>query len=374
MSQIVVTPVSTRRERRQFLSLPWRLYQSDPNWVPPIRMDQEEMVGYRDHPFYKRNRVQTFLAYRNGEVCGRVAAILNYDHIECHADGRGFFGFFECVEDQATANALLDAVKAWLAEKDIFALRGPMNPGINYVPGMLVEGFDSPPTIMMAYNPPYYPRLVENFGFRKVQDLYAYYGDKNMLPRSSEKHGPISQQIVERFNVRVRALDRSRFVEDVEAFIDIYNRSMARHWGFTPMSRDEVRHMAHGLRWLLVPELAVAAEVDGKLVGAAFGLLDYNPRIKKIDGRLFPFGFFRLLWNRRRIKKIRLVAANVLPEYQLMGIGLVLLRAMVPLGVDWGLEECEYSWVAESNTLSRGSLEKGGAKRLKTYRIYDWDG
>jgi GNAT superfamily N-acetyltransferase len=330
------------------------------------------MVGYHHHPFYDRNTAQTFLAERAGRVVGRVAAILNQDHIDTYGERRGFFGFFESEDDPETAHALLDAVRGWCADRDVHALRGPMNPGINYVPGMLVEGFDMPPTILMAYNPPFYPRLIEGYGFRKVHDLFAYHGVKSMLPASTAKLGPISDQIIERFGVRVRTLDRSRFTEDVEAFVDIYNRSMVKHWGFTPLSKAEIRHMARDLRWLLVPELAVTAEIDGRLVGAAFGLLDYNPRIKAIDGRLFPFGLVRLLWNRRAIKKIRLMAANVLPEYQMMGIGLVLLRAIVPLAEKWGLEECEYSWVAESNTLSRGSLEKGGATRQKTYRIYDW--
>jgi GNAT superfamily N-acetyltransferase len=191
------------------------------------------------------------------------------------------------------------------------------------------------------------------------------------LPASTAKHGPIAQQIVERYNIRLRTLDRSRFLEDVIAFINVYNRSMARHWGFSPMSDEEVRHLAKGLRWLIVPELTAAAEIDGQLVGAVFGMLDYNPRIRKTNGRLFPFGFVRLLWNRRAIKRIRLVSTNVIPEYQLLGVGLVLMRALVPKGLEWGLEEVEYSWVAESNALSRGSLEKGGAKRLKTFRIYD---
>jgi GNAT superfamily N-acetyltransferase len=137
------------------------------------------------------------------------------------------------------------------------------------------------------------------------------------------------------------------------------------------MSAEEVRHLAKGLRWLIVPELTAIAEVDGQMVGAVFGMLDYNPRIRKIDGRLFPFGFVRLLWNRRVIRRIRLVSTNVIPEYQLLGVGLVLLRALVPKGLAWGLDEVEYSWVAESNALSRGSLEKGGAKRLKTFRVYD---
>ena len=370
-ADLIVQPVATRRQRKLFLEFPWKLYRDDPNWIPPLRVDQEELVGYRRHPFYRRNQVQTFLAFRGHEVVGRIAAILNRVHVEYQNDPRGFFGFFECTDDQEAAAGLLDAVRSWLADRDLRALRGPMNPGINYTLGTLVEGFDSPPTFMMTYNPPYYDRLLEGCGLRKAQDLYAYFGFLDMLPASTAKHGPIAEQIVEHLNIKLRTLDRSRFVEDVEAFLGVYNRSMVKHWSFSPMSPEEIRHIAKGLRWLIVPELTAAAEIDGQLVGAVFGMLDYNPRIRRIDGRLFPFGFVRLLWNRRAIKRVRLVSTNVIPEYQLMGVGLVLMRALVPRGLDWGLKEAEFSWVAESNPLSRGSLEKGGARRLKSYRVYD---
>ena len=373
MTDLVVQPVSTRKQRRRFLGFPWTLYRDDPNWVPPLRMDQKELVGYRHHPFYEKNRVQTFLATRGGEVCGRIAAILNRAHVEIHKEPRGFFGFFECTDDQDVANALFDAARAWLAEQGLTSMRGPMSPGINYVLGTLVEGFDSPPTFMMTYNPPYYPRLIEGYGFRKSQDLYAFWGNRQMLPASMEKHWPIADRIIERYNVKVRELDRSRFRADVETFLEVYNRSMAGHWSFVPMSPAEVRHAAGSLQWLIVPEMAVAAEIDGKPVGAVFCLPDYNPRIKKIDGRLFPLGFLRLLWNKRAIKRVRVLAANVLPEYHLHGIALVLLKELVPMNVDCGCEEVEFSWIAESNAHSRGALEKGGAKRIKTYRVYDLD-
>lgn len=372
MNNVTVLEVSTRSQQKEFLEFPWKLYRGDPNWVPPLRLNQKEMVGYRRHPFYAQNEVQTFLAYRGGEVCGRIAAIVNHGHIERYSEQLGFFGFFESIDDQEVADRLLGAVKQWLAQRDIAAIRGPTNPSLNYELGLLVEGFDSPPTFMMTYNPPYYARLLTNCGFAKVQDLYAYWGHVDMLPAIHEKLDPISQQIVERYNIRLRHLDRNRFQEDVEAFLDIYNRSLVSTWGFVPMSAAEVRHMAKGLRYLIVPELALGAEIDGRLVGAVFGLPDYNPRIKRIDGRLFPFGFVRLLRNKRAIKRIRLISTNVLPEYQRMGVGMVLLGGLVPLTMEWGIEEAEFSWVLESNYLSRGSLEKGGAELSKTYRLYDF--
>ncbi|MGA2620937.1 MAG: GNAT family N-acetyltransferase [Thermoguttaceae bacterium] len=371
MAEITVRRVSTRRQRRDFLTLPWTLYRDDPHWIPPLRDTQKEGVGYRSNPFYDRNRIQTFVAYRDGQACGRIGAILNYGHIERYQDLRGFFGFFESVEDQAVADALFDAARDWLAGQGIYKLRGPTNPSLNYEVGLLVDGFDSSPTFMMTYNPPYYARLYESYGFRKAQDLYAFWGHISMLPKVADKLAPVAQQIVERYKALVRPLDPSRFIEEVKTFLSIYNRSLTNTWGFVPMSDREMTHIAKGLQHLIVPELAILLEVDGRPVGATFGLLDYNPRIKEIDGRLFPFGFIHLLRNKRQIKRIRLISTNVLPEFQLHGLGMVLLAGVVPKALEWGMEEAEFSWVLESNNLSRGALQKGGAKITKTYRVYD---
>ena len=374
MSELVVRRVSTRRERKQFLDFPWALYRNDPNWIPPLRGNQKEMVGYSRNPFYDSNLIQTFLAYRDGEVCGRIGAVLNYGHIERYDDLRGFFGFFESVDDQEVANALFEAARGWFADQGITKLRGPANPSLNYEVGLLVDGFDSPPTFMMTYNPAYYARLYENYGLRKAQDMYAFWGHISMLPKIAEKLKPLCEQIIERYNVRVRTLDTSRFIEDVKMFLSIYNRSLTNTWGFVPMSDREMEHLAKGLQLLMVPELAVVVEVDGRPVGAAFGLLDYNPRIRDINGRLFPFGFIHLLRNKHKIPKIRVISTNVLPEYQLQGLGMVLMQGFVPKAMEWGLQEAEFSWVLESNSLSRGALQKGGAKLTKTYRVYDLDG
>jgi len=181
----------------------------------------------------------------------------------------------------------------------------------------------------------------------------------------------VGDQIIERLHIRLRPLDKSRYLEDVETFLSVYNRALSNTWGFVPMSKAEVRHVAKGLQWLMVPELSIAAEIDGEVIGAVFGLPDYNPRIRRIDGRLFPFGMLRLLRNKRQIKRVRLVSTNVIPEYQLWGVGLALMHGLVLHGIQWGLGEAEFSWVLESNALSRGSLEKGGAKLVKTWRLYD---
>lgn len=372
MADLLIKAVSSRRERKQFLELPWELYRGDPNWIPPLRMDQKELVNYKKHPFYEKNRIQTFLAYRGKEVVGRIAAILNQGHLDRYNDQRGFFGFFECRDDQEAANGLFDAVRAWFAEQGIPNVRGPANPSLNYTVGTLVEGFDTPPTFMMTYNPPYHEKLILGAGFQKSQDLYAYWGEVEMLPKMEAKLKPIALKIIEHLGLKLRSMDRKHFNDDVMQFLNIYNRALTNTWGFVPLSDAEVRHMATGLRFLIIPELTVGAELDGKLIGISFCMPDYNPRIKQIDGRLFPFGFLRLLWNRRNIKHVRLISTNVLPEYQYQGVGLALMYALVPPAMAFGIRGAEFSWVLESNALSRGSLEKGGAIRTKTYRVYDW--
>jgi hypothetical protein len=372
MANLEIKEVTTRGERKQFLHLPWQLYRDDPNWVPPLRRNQKEMVNFAKHPFYVENEIQTFLAFRDGQPCGRVAAIINHAHNERYSEKRGFFGFFESVDDQEVASALFDAVCDWLAERRIDAVRGPCNPSLNYEVGLLIDGFDTPPTFMMTYNPPYYEQLVEGFGFRKTQDLYAFTAHIDMLANLDEKLSFIVEESKRRFKITTRRLDKSRFRKEIRTFLRIYNQSLDRTWGYVPLTDLEVDHLANGLRYLLVPEMTSAAEIEGEAIGACFGILDYNPRIKAIDGRLFPFGFLRLLWNRRAIRRVRMVSTNVIPEYQMMGVGVVVLARILHDALDWGMEEGEFSWVLESNHLSRASLERGGAKRAKTYRLYDY--
>ena len=371
MSELVIKPVSSRREQKQFLELPWKLYQGDEFWVPPLRVHQRQMVNYRKHPFYQDAEIQTFLALRGGETCGRIAAIVNHAHNRRHDEQRGFFGFFESTDDKQVAHGLFDVARQWLGERGMTSIRGPANPSLNYECGLLIDGFEDSPFFMMTYNPPFYQQLVEEYGFEKSQDLYAYLGHVSQLDTLDEKLVFITRKAKEEFNVDIRPISRKHFNRDVRVFLDIYNSSMAGTWGFVPLSEAEIQEQASSLRYLIEPELALMAEVEGKPIGAVFGLLDYNTRIKEIDGKLLPFGFLKLLRKRDQIKRFRMISTNVVPEYQRWGIGLVLLAGLIPKVLAWGLEDAEFSWVLETNNLSRKSLEKGGTKRSKTYRIYD---
>ncbi len=372
-SPISIVPVTNSSQQRAFIQFAWSLYEGDPNWVPPLRMIIKQLLNYKPHPFYENGEIQTFLAMSNGRVVGRIAAIVDGYHNDFHNEKRGMFGFFECIDDQEVANQLFDAAKEWFAQRDIVQMRGPANPSQNYEWGLLIDGFDSPPTFMMTYNKPYYGKLIENYGFQKAQDMYAFSGNLEMIDQLDPKMMFIVKEAQKRFNVDVRPFNPKNFLKDVESFLHVYNAALPGQWGFTPMSEGELRATSRSLKHLIVPEMTSIAEVEGRAVGVVFGLLDYNPLIKEMDGRLFPFGYFKLLWKRKKIKRLRLVSTNVLPEYQRWGLGLVLMARMFPDGLEWGISDAEFSWVLESNKLSRGTLERGGAKRSKTYRIYDYE-
>ena len=373
-SRTTVFPVSTASQQRAFIDFVWTHYKGDENWVPPLRASIKQLLNYKKHPFYDNAEIQTFLAMSDGQVVGRIAAIVDGWHNEYHNEKRGMFGFFECIEDQEIADQLFSAVREWLADRDIVKMRGPANPSQNYEWGLLVEGFDMPPTFLMTYNKPYYGSLIENCGFQKSQDMYTFCGHLEMLKSLDPKLDFIAEEAQRRFNFKLRNLSRKNFEKDVESFLGIYNAALPGQWGFTPMSDGELSASARGLKRLIIPELTAIAEVDDRPVGAVFGLLDYNPLIKEIDGRLFPFGFLKILLKRKQMTRIRLVSTNVLPEYQMWGLGLVLLTFLVPYGLDYGvLRTAEFSWVLESNKLSRGTLERGGALREKTHRIYDYE-
>lgn len=372
MSSISVIPVSTKAQQKAFVNFVWGHYEGDPNWVPPLIHNAHELLNYRKHPFYDTAECQTFLAMEGDKIVGRIAAIIDHHHNEHHNEKRGMFGFFECTDDQAVANALFDAAKNWFGDNGISLMRGPANPSQNYEWGMLVEGFHSPPTFLMTYNKPYYDKLVKGYGFEQSQDLYAYNAEVGLLDSIDPKLMFVAEEATRRFNVKVRPISKKEFAKDVGIFLRIYNSALLAQWGFTPMSESELSATATNLKFLIATEMTSVAEVDGKAVGIVFGLLDYNPLIKKINGKLYPFGWLRLLFGRRKLKRVRLMSTNVSPEYQRWGLGVVLMSRMVPEVLKWGIEEGEFSWVLESNKLSRGTLERSGLSSDKTFRIYDY--
>ena len=366
-----VSRVNGSKDQSEFLNLAWRIYKDDPNWVPPLRLNIMELVGFRKHPFYDNATIENFLVRKAGLVVGRISAIVNHGHNQRFEEKRGFFGFFECLDDQQAANALFAAACKHLVSQGMTDVRGPCNPGLNYEVALLVDGFDTPPTFMMTYNPPYYEKLIVSCGFAKCEDCYAYEGVVAEIANLDPKLTFVVTELKRRFNVKVRRFNLKRFTEEVNLFLNIYNKSLVATWGFVPLSPAEVAHQAKGLRHLLVPELTTVIEVDGKPIGSGLALLDFNPVIKQINGRLFPFGFIKLMLSKRKLKRVRLMSTNVLPEFQRWGFGLLALERMLPDILKMGITHGEFSWVLESNHLSRSSLERGGVRRAKTYRFYD---
>jgi hypothetical protein len=365
------SPVNGWFDRRAFLKLERELYAGDPNWVTPLWAERKQLCGFKSHPFYNDAESQAFLARKNGQVVGRILAIVNHAHNRNHKEQYGFFGFFECIDDVQAARCLFDAAADWLREKGMTDVRGPVNPSLNYECGLLIDGFDTPPTFLITYNHAYYGDLVEACGFEKCQDMYCYDANLDDLATLDPKLKFVIEEATKRFKVECRPIDRSRFDEDVQSFLKIYNQSLQSTWGYVPMSDEELVHQAKQLKLLIVPELTSIAEIDGKPVGAGFGLLDFNQLLINMNGHLLPFGWLKLLMGKKKINRLRLVSTNVLPEYQKWGLGLVTLARILPDALEFGIQTGEFSWVLESNSLSRGTIERGGARKMKTQRIYD---
>ena len=353
------------------MKLERELYAQDPNWVTPLWGERKQLCGFGSHPFYDDAESQAFLARKEGRVVGRVLAIVNHAHNRQHNETRGFFGFFECIDDVDVSRCLFDSAAQWLRDKGMTDIRGPVNPSLNYECGLLVDGFDTPPTFLISYNKSYYGDLVEASDFEKCQDMFCYDSTIEDLDDLDPKLKFVIDEATRRFKVNCRPIDRSRFQEDVQVFLKIYNQSLQQTWGYVPMSNEELVHQAKQLKLLIVPELTSIAEIDGQPVGAGFGLLDYNQILKTMNGHLLPFGWLKLMTGKKKIDRLRLVSTNVLPEYQRWGLGLVTLARVLPDAIEYGIRTGEFSWVLESNTLSRGTIERGGAKKMKTQRIYD---
>ncbi len=338
-----------------------------------LRSFEKELLGFKHHPFYDNAEIQTFIAMEDNKCVGRIASIVDHAHNATYSEKRGMFGFFECVDDEETAAALFEAAFSWLREKGMDCVRGPNSPSLNHqFAGCLTNAFDRPPTFMMPYNMSYYPKLIESQGFVKSQDLLAFWAKTGMLSNLNPKLKLAVDYAETRFpNMVVRRGNTKNLKADLESFVRLYNEGLRATWGFVPLSESEADEVASSLKLLIVPEMTTVIEIDGKAVGVCFGMLDYNPIIKKINGRLFPFGVFHLMFGRRRLKKVRLIGTYVAPEYQRWGLGIVLLSRMLPDILAWGIKEAEFSYVVESNQLSRGTLERGGAILEKVYRMYD---
>ena len=369
-----IRPVSTARERRSFIAFPYTLYRSSPYWVAPLRRDQSQLLFSKHNPFFLHSQIKTFIAEdATGRVLGRIAAIVNGMHLKRHDDGVGFFGFFECVERYEVASALFDAASAHLKEQGLRAMRGPTNPSINESSGLLVNGFDRAPSLLMPYNPPYYEPFLLRYGFGRVMRMWAYYGAWKHLNTERLRRGA---DIVRRRVPRLilRNPDMSRFTEEALTMHGIYNLAFDTGWGNVPMSEAEFLYMAKAMRPILDPRIVFFLEHEGRAVGFSLSLPNINTAMRHLpDGRLFPLGFIKLLGHLRFSARaeFRTIVLALLPEYQRRGLDSLLILNTIEQGRQHGYLASELSWVMDDNVVLKNALDHLGAVIDKEYAMFE---
>jgi GNAT superfamily N-acetyltransferase len=355
----------------EFIRFPWKVYQGNPNWVPPLRNEVESLLSEKRNPFFHHAEAACFLARKNGETVGRIAAIIDRNHIQFHNERTGFFGFFECLPDCVIARELLDTAAKWLKARDIEIMRGPMNPSTNNECGFLLEGFDSPPMVMMTYTPAYYLDYMERCGMTTARNLYAYITVIRDVAAGGRLERLASAVKARVPGLTVRPANMRQFPREVEAVKEIYNSAWNHNWGFVPMTDAETGALAKRLKPLIVPELMIMAEVNGKPAAFFVAVPDYNQVLGKMNGALGPVGIAKFLWYSRKINAIRVMAMGVSEEFRKKGIEGLLYLESFKAAVKKGYERAEFSWILEDNILMQRGCELMGGKLYKKYRIYE---
>jgi hypothetical protein len=371
-----ITAVSTPRDLRRFIDLPWRIYNpaAHPQWVPPLRIAVRDALDVKRNPFYKTARRALFLAMRNGQPVARVAAIENRAHNDFHGDRVGFFGFFEAQEDHEAASALLATAAEWLRERGLESIRGPMNPSTNHECGLLVSGFEHHPPIMTTWNPRYYESLIETAGFAKAKDLLAYFlsleGDRPFqLP---DRYRVLAERALRGRSLTFRDISLPDFTQEVELCWEIYNSAWEKNWGFFPMSKASFLHEAQVLRYIVWPEFTFIAEVNGEPAGFMIMVPDYHRVYKAIgNGRLLPTGIFKLLAAKKRLRVARIMILGVKPQYRKRAIFALFADEMFRRGEARGLLGAEASWILEDNDALNRPMAGLGAVEYRRWRIYE---
>jgi len=367
---MLVREVITARDMDRFIRLPWTIYRHNPNWVPPLISEYRTFLDRHKNPFFEHAEVKFLLASDPaGRILGRIAAIVNHRHIEQQGEKVGFFGLFECENDPTVAAALFDAGADFLRSHGLTLMRGPENMSINDDIGLLIEGFDSPPAIMMPYNPSYYPGLIEAYGFRKEMDLYAYYGDtrEQQIPERVVRGIELCQR---RYKFQVRPIDLSRFDEEINAVYRVYTEAWEDNWGAVAMTRKEFDYLVAQFKGAVDPDLFLIATVGDEVAGFSLALPDFNQVLIKLKGRLFPFGIFKLLWYRRKINMIRVVTTGILKKFRQRGIDSSFYYETWTRSTAKGMPRGEMSWILEDNAPMNNALRNLGLRLYKRYRLY----
>jgi len=365
-----ITEVLTKKDLKNFINVPWTLYKDDPNWVAPLKMAVKELFDPK-HPFYKTSSIKSWLLESEGVYIGRISAVYNTAYNEFHNENAGFYGFFECSNNQQAANKLLETAENFLKEKhNIEKIYGPMNPSTNYECGSLVEGFDDPPQLMMTYNQKYHAELMEKSGYTKAKDLLAL--NINMDFEMPEVFRKVSERAEKRSKVTYRHLNKKDWDNEIEKMIEIYNSAWEKNWGFIPMSREEFYHTAKDLKTVADERLIIFVEVDGDPAGFVVTLPDLNQALKhNPSGNLLPTGIFKVLFHKKYVDRCRVITLGIKAKYRNLGLGPLMYLKSYDVVKQIGYRETEMSWILEDNNDMCKPLFRMGGEVYKKYRIYE---
>lgn len=373
MSEISIIEVSSAYDKKRFIEFPYELYKGNKYWVEPLRFDVKNNLDTMKNPFYKHARLKLWLAVSEGKVVGRIAGIINDNHNEFHSEKTGFFGFFECVNDKEVSRKLFDMAADFSRNEGMNVLRGPVNPSTNDECGLLIDSFDIPPVMLMPYNPEYYKDLVTYYGFLKAKDLLAFDIDRYVIKdeKMMQKLERVTSMIMKKENITYRNVNLKDFKNEVQKVREIYNDAWSRNWGFVPMTEEEFNFIADHLKMIVDPDFIQFAEHNGKPIGFSLAVPDINLATKGLNGKLFPFGIFKFLSNKKKINRLRVIIMGVKKDYQKMGIDAGFYKDVIKAGDRKRYIGAEISWVLEDNAAMRQTAEKLGARVYKTYRIFD---
>lgn len=365
-----IIKVHKSNEIKRFIDFPHDLYKGDPNYVPEIYLAQKDLLSKKKNPFFQHSIADLFLAVQDGKIVGRIAAIHNKNYNNYHDSNIGFFGFFDCINDQEVANLLLDKVSSWIRERGLDELHGPTNFTTNETAGLLVEGFDSPPVVQLTYNKKYYLDLLSSYGFQKEMDMYAYFIPTFGVNEKALKMANLLKERLKKRKITFRNITKKSMKEDLAKIKIIYRSAWEKNWGFVPPTDAEFDHLVEGLKLLIDTRFVYIAEMEGQMIGFGAGIPNVNEiTINFKKGRILPFNIFRLLFGKKKTKVIRIILLGVLEEHRNLGIAAVFFANFIQSARDFGLEGGEASWVLESNTEMCNAAENLNGQKYKTYRI-----
>jgi len=378
-ASLTIHPVSTKRDLKTFIQVPRQTFGGDPAWVPPFTFELTERLSPKKNPYFQHAHMQAWIALRDGKPVGRISAQVDRLSLEHNADKTGHFGFFDVMEgDDEAASALFGTAEGWLKDQGMNRVLGPYNPTINEEPGILVDGFEDPPMMLMGHSRPWYRDLVEANGYAGVRDLYAYHLDirNEILPPQLKR---MTDRVQDSGKLTLRQVRMDHYQEDLDIILGIFNDAWSDNWGFLPMTDEELKHTADGLKLLIQPDISMIAEHEGRPIAMMVTLPNLNEIMQKIDGKLLPLGWTRLLWWLKvgPARTVRVPLMGVLKEFQNGALGaaasLSLIEAIRQNTVKKGGCFAELSWILDDNLRMQGILEKIGCRLYKTYRVYGKD-